>query len=62
MNWEDFPETLMLQAIGSQIQCSLCLFRIPVASGPLLNQASAQLFCVMKKQLEPLPQGVGPIP
>lgn len=48
--WEDFLETLPLGMIGSQIQCPLCIFRIPSVSSQLLGQATAQLLCLIREE------------
>jgi hypothetical protein len=52
MNQEDFLETLILVALGSQIQCPLCIFRLPVVSGsqPLLGHATAPLLYITKEE------------
>lgn len=51
MNQEDFLETLMLVALGSQIQCPLGIFRLPVVSGSQpLGHAMAPLLHITKEE------------
>lgn len=47
-------ETLMLVALGSQIQYPVCIFRLSVVSGsqPLLGHATAPLLYITKEEAD----------
>lgn len=49
-NWEDLLETLTLEMIGTQIQCPLCIFRIPIVLSPLLGQATVHSLQLLREE------------